>query len=402
MFRWKIPLSDLDFGPEEESAMLRVLRSKWLSMGPEVEAFEREFAAFLGVQHAIAVSSATAALHLAYLALDLRPGDEILQPALNFVAAANMTAAIGAVPVFADILSLEEPTLDPADLERKRSARTRAVVVMHYGGYLCRMAAIRAFCQRHRLALIEDACHAIGARYEDPDGRPPHGRLAGDLGDIACFSFFSNKNLATGEGGMVVTNREDLAQRVRRLRSHGMTLLTWDRQKGHASSYDVIESGYNYRLDEMRAALGRCQLAKLPRNNQRRRELVALYRRRLAEEADLLIPFAHHPGESAYHLMVAVAADPAHRARLAETLKDAAIQTSLHYPSIPDFEAFRGLGTKNIETARAFSQRTLTLPLFPTMKTAEVEEVCSCLGGCAKKASDPLKSKGSDTFLHCL
>jgi dTDP-4-amino-4,6-dideoxygalactose transaminase len=379
MFRWKIPLSDLDFGPEEEAAALRVLRSKWLSMGPEVEAFEREFAAFLGVGHAIAVSSATAALHLAYLALELRPGDEILQPALNFVAAANMTSAIGAIPVFADILSLEEPTLDPVDIERKISPRTRAVVAMHYGGYLCRMAEIRELCQRRRLALIEDACHAVGARYYDPDQRPPHGGLAGNLGDIGCFSFFSNKNLATGEGGMVVTNRDDLAQRVRRLRSHGMTLLTWDRQKGHAGSYDVTQQGYNYRLDEIRAALGRCQLAKLSRNNERRKALVALYRRRLAEVADLLVPFAHERGDSAYHLMVAVAADPPHRARLANALKDAAIQTSLHYPSIADFEAFRRLRTTNIEKTRAFSQRTITLPLFPTMEPSEVDEVCSCV-----------------------
>jgi dTDP-4-amino-4,6-dideoxygalactose transaminase len=379
MFSWKIPLSDLDFGAEEEAAMLRVLRSKWLSMGPEVETFEREFAAFLGVEHAIAVSSATAALHLAYLALDLRPGDEILQPALNFVAAANMTVAIGAIPVFTDIISLEEPTLDPTDLERKLSSRTRAVVVMHYGGYLCRMAEIHAFCERHRLTLIEDACHAIGSRYQDADERPPHGLMAGNLGDIACFSFFSNKNLATGEGGMVVTNRDDLAQRLRRLRSHGMTSLTWDRQKGHASTYDVIESGYNYRLDEMRAALGRCQLSKLPRNNERRKRLVALYRRRLAEVEGLLVPFGRDAGDSAYHLMVAVASDPQHRARLADALKQAAIQTSLHYPSVPDFEAFRRLRTIDIDKTRAFSQRTLTLPLFPNLEPSKVGEVCSCL-----------------------
>lgn len=379
MSKWQIPLSDLDYGADEEAAVLRVLRSKWLSMGPEVEAFEREFAAYLGAHHAIACSSATAALHLAYLALGLRSGDEIIQPALNFVAAANMTVAIGAVPVFADIVSLEEPTLDPADLERKITPRTRAVVVMHYGGYPCRMAAIRALCQQRKLALIEDACHAVGARYSDPEQRPPHGLMAGNLGDVGCFSFFSNKNLATGEGGMVVTQRDDLAERVRRLRSHGMTSLSWDRQKGHASSYDVVQPGYNYRLDELRAALGRCQLAKLARNNQRRKDLVSVYRRLLANGSGLLLPFAQDLGDNAYHLMVAVAADAESRARLASALKEAAIQTSLHYPCIADFEAFRSLAVKEIEKTRSFSQRTLTLPLFPTMRTADVEEVCSCL-----------------------
>jgi dTDP-4-amino-4,6-dideoxygalactose transaminase len=379
MFKWKIPLSDLDFGAEEEAAALRVLRGKWLSMGPEVEAFEREFAAFLGVKHAIAVSNGTAALHLAYLALDLRPGDEIIQPALNFVAAANMTIAIGAVPVFADIAGLNEPTIDPADVERKITARTRAVVVMHYGGYPCRMADLHALCRQHKLALIEDACHAVGARYNDLDRRPPHGLMAGNLGDIACFSFFSNKNLVTGEGGMVVTCRDDLAHSLRRLRSHGMTTLTWDRQKGHASSYDVVQHGYNYRLDEMRAALGRCQLMKLARNNQRRKELVAGYRRRLASVGQLLIPFADEQGDNAYHLMVAVAASREHRDWLAGSLKDAAIQTSLHYPCISDFEAFRSSRRTDVEKTQSFSKRIITLPLFPTMTSAEVEEVCSCL-----------------------
>ena len=379
MFKWKIPLSDIDFGAEEEAAVLRVLHSKWLSMGPEVEAFEREFAAFVGSKHAVAVSSATAAVHLAYLALELKPGDEIIQPALNFVAAANMTVAVGAVPVFADIMSLEEPTLDPAAVERRITPRTRAVVVMHYGGYLCRMAELRALCQHYQVALIEDACHAVGARYRSSDQRPPHGLLAGNLGDVGCFSFFSNKNLATGEGGMVVTNHDELAQRLRRLRSHGMTLLTWDRQKGHASSYDVVQNGYNYRLDEIRAALGRCQLEKLTRNNARRKHLVALYRQLLANVEDLLIPFAHESGDSAYHLMVAVAATEEERTRLAAALRDAAIQTSLHYPSVPDFEAFRPFATGDIEKTRSFSRRTITLPLFPTMKSAEVEEVCACL-----------------------
>jgi dTDP-4-amino-4,6-dideoxygalactose transaminase len=379
MFKWKIPLSDIDFGPEEEAAALRVLRSRWLSMGPEVEGFEREFAASVGSKHAVAVSSATAALHLAYLALDVRPGDEIIQPGLNFVAAANMTVAVGATPVFADIIGLEEPTLDPAEVERKVSPRTRAVVVMHYGGYLCRMAELRALCQRHKLALIEDACHAVGAHYHDAEQRPPDGLSAGNLGDVGCFSFFSNKNLVTGEGGMVVTSRDDLAQRLRRLRSHGMTLLTWDRQKGHASSYDVVQNGYNYRLDEMRAALGRCQLEKLTRNNQRRKDLVDRYRGLLASVDEILLPFAHHPDDSAYHLMVAVAATPDQRARLAAALQNSAIQTSLHYPAVPDFEAFRRFATANVEKTRSFSKRTITLPLFPTMKCAEVEEVCACL-----------------------
>ncbi len=385
MFKWRIPLSDLDYGAEEESAVLRVLHSKWLSMGPEVEAFEREFAAFLGTRYAVAVSSATAALHLAYLALDLGPGDEIIQPALNFVAAANMTVAIGANPVFTDVVGLDEPNLDPADIERRITSRTKAVVVMHYGGYLCRMAEILDLCNAEGVALIEDACHAVGARYLDPTSRPPHKAQAGSIGDMGCFSFFSNKNLVTGEGGMVVTNRDDLAQRLRRLRSHGMTVLTWDRQKGHASSYDVIANGYNYRLDELRAALGRSQLKKLEGNNTRRESLVHEYRRRLTALCGWVVPFAQSAGDSAYHLMVAVAPDERTRNQVAQALREAGIQTSLHYPFLPGFKAFARFSGTDLERSRAFAQRAISLPLFPTMTASQVEEVCSVMLQCAAR-----------------
>ncbi len=377
MPEWQIPLSDLDYGAQEEAAVLRVLRSKWLSMGPEVLAFEQEFAQFVGVKHTIAVSNGTAALHLAYLALGLGPEDEVIQPAINFVAAANMAVAVGATPLFADIEGEHQPTIDPADIERGITQRTKAVVVMHYGGYLCRMDEIRAICERHGLALIEDACHAIGARYLAPQRQLLHGRMAGSLGDIACFSFFSNKNLATGEGGMVATNRDDLAERVRLLRSHGMTTLTWDRHRGHASSYAVASHGYNYRLDELRAALGRVQLEKLEHNNHLRRQLTLAYRRHLGALSDWTVPFADYRSESAYHLMVVVAPDERLRDRVRQSLKEARIQTSLHYPCVPDFEAFAQFRMGDVETSRSFARRALTLPLFPGMTESQVEAICS-------------------------
>lgn len=386
MSNWSIPLSDLSYGAEEEAAGLRVLKNRWLSSGPEVQTFEEEFAEFLGVKHAIAVANGTGALHLSYLALGLGPGDEIIQPAINFVAAANMTVAIGAIPVFVDITGLDEPTIDPEDIVRKVTSRTKAIVVMHYGGYLCRMDEIHELCRQYNLALIEDACHAVGARYTDPQGQPPS--MAGSLSDIGCFSFFSNKNLATGEGGMVVTNRADLANLLRQLRSHGMTTLTWDRHQGHASSYDVTVHGYNYRLDDLHAALGRVQLQKLNHNNKQREQLVTAYHRNLSALPGWIIPFSNYSGHSSYHLMVVVAPDPEMRQQIMQEMKEASIQTSLHYPCIPDFKAFGSYEVTGLSFSRSFAQRVITLPLFPSMTMAQVDRVCSVIHRCISETGD--------------
>jgi dTDP-4-amino-4,6-dideoxygalactose transaminase len=367
MVDWRIPLSDLDYDGEEEDAALRVVRSRWLSMGGEVEAFEREFADFIGARHAVAVANGTAALHLAYLALGLGPGDEIIQPAINFVAAANMTLAVGATPVFADIVGIDEPTIDPAGVSRLITPHTRAVVVMHYGGYPARMSQILQVCVEHGLLLIEDACHAVGANYLDPDQKPPHRRMAGNLGDVACFSFFSNKNMAVGEGGMITTNDEDLDRRMRSLRSHGMTTLTWDRHRGHAHSYDVIAHGYNYRL------------SKLQRNNERRKHLVQEYRNRLSGLSRWTFPFADYGGESAYHLAVLVAPDENRRTCVTQAMRDARIQTSLHYPSIPQFKAFEAFRSDDLLSSQSYCRRSITLPLFPTMTAEQVEETCEVI-----------------------
>jgi dTDP-4-amino-4,6-dideoxygalactose transaminase len=376
---WQITLSDLDFGAEEEAAALRVLRRKWLSMGGEVEAFEQAFARMQGVPHAIALSNATAGLHLSMLALGIGPGDEVIQPALNFVATANMTVACGAVPVFADIVSLDEPTIDPQQVSAAITPRTKAVVVMHYGGSLCRMAELTDICRARGIALIEDACHALGVAYVDPSGRPPDGVMAGSIGDVSAFSFYSNKNLATGEGGMVVTARDDLAQKVRLLRSHGMTSVTWDRHHGHASSYDVAMNGYNYRLDDLRAAIGRAQFAKLADNNRRRRALLALYRDRLQRMPGWSMPFGDRIEQSSGHLMVAVAPSPETRRAAGQRLRDAGIQSSMHYPCITEFSAFRDCAASPVDVTKEFTRRAITLPLYPTMPPAAVETVCAHL-----------------------
>jgi dTDP-4-amino-4,6-dideoxygalactose transaminase len=373
---FRIPLSELDHDGEEAAAIARVLERGWLSMGPEVLAFEQEFADALNARHAVAVSSGTAALHLAFLALGVGPGDEIVQPAMNFVAAANMTVAAGATPVFADILGPGEPTLDPDAVAAGLTPRTKAVVTMHHGGYPSRVEALAELCRSRGVALIEDACHAVGAPFlRDP----------GPRGDALCFSFFSNKNLATGEGGMLVTGRDEVAARARLLRSHGMTAGTWERHRAGAPPYGVAMPGFNYRLDELRAALGRAQLGKLAAGNAARGRLVAAYRRALGELPGWTLPFPD-VSRGAHHLMVVVAPGAEAREHVARALAEAGVQTSRHYPCVADLEAFQRRAAPALPRSRAFAARTLTLPLHPRLTVEAVAEVCALVTSAARSS----------------
>ena len=379
MSDWRIPLSVLDYGSEEAQAAQRVLASKWLSMGPEVLAFEKEFAAMQGAQHAFAVSSATASLHLAIHAIGIGPGDEVIQPAINFVAAANMTLYAGATPVFADICSLAEPTIDPREVERLITPRTKAIIPMHYGGNLSRMSELLDLCTGRGIVLIEDSCHAIGARYHDPHEHPPHGLMAGSIGDIGTFSFYANKNLACGEGGMVVTNRADIAEKLQMLRSHGMTRSSWERHHGRAGSYDIAFPGFNYRLDELHAALGRAQLAKLLGGNAKRRELLARYRAGFQGDPHWSMVFADALEYSSGHLMVALAPSQEARTLAVHALRESGIQSSMHYPSILEFSGFRGHFHQHLPLTHEFATRAMTLPLHPGLRFEEVDEIVRTL-----------------------
>lgn len=365
---WRIPLSDIDFGPQEEEAALQVIRSRWLSMGSVTQQFEDEFASLVRSRHAIAVTNATAALHLACLAAGLGPGDEAILPSLTFVATANAVRYTGATPVFADIEGERDLNISPASIEAHLTPRTRAILVVHYGGYACDMPAILEIAQRRNLFVIEDAAHAVGSELQ--------GRMLGTWGQVGCFSFFSNKNMTTGEGGMLVTGDDTIAGRLRLLRSHGMTSLTWDRHKGHAWSYDVVDLGYNYRIDEIRSAIGRVQLRKLERNNRLRQDTTTLYRHLLQEMCpDVIVPFTDHPGVSACHLMPVLLPEGARRERFMEAMKARGIQTSIHYPPVHRFSAYQGLDPcpeGDLPQTESLARREVTLPLYPGLTADEV------------------------------
>jgi dTDP-4-amino-4,6-dideoxygalactose transaminase len=370
-----VPLTDVAVDDAIVAAVERTVRSGWWSTGPRVAEFERRFAAFCSVEHAIAVANGTAALHLALLAAGCGPGDDVLLPSLNFVAAANAILHIGATPVFCDIGGPDDLNVSADDLDAAVGPGTKAVVVMHYGGHPCRMAEILACAARHGLVVIEDAAHAPGARWE--------GRPCGTIGTIGCFSFFSNKNLATGEGGMVVTHDADLADRLKLLRSHGMTAVTWDRHRGHAHAYDVVTDGFNYRLDELRASIGLVQLERLLEQNERRARIVALYRDALDGVSGVSMPFQDDRDGSlaSHHLAVVVLPETCARDDFRARLAAEGIQTSVHYPPIHRFSRYRDEpGVRRLPATDAVADRLVTLPLYPHMEEWQVALVIEACG----------------------
>lgn len=365
---WRVPLSDVTVGEEEVAAVAEVLRSGWLTQGARVEAFERAFAERLGAKHAVGVTNGTAALHLAYAAAGLAPGDEFILPALTFVATLNAGLYLGARPVLADCTSPQDLTISVEDVARKITPRTRLIVTMPYGGFCPDMEALERLARERGIPLVEDACHAPLAEVG--------GRRIGTFGLASTFSFFSNKNMTTGEGGMVLTDSDEAAARVRRLRSHGMTTLTWDRHRGHAADYDVTDVGYNYRLDEMRAAIGLEQLRKLDAATERRREAARLLREALHAAAipGLEIPFERPRGVPVHHLFVILLPPGADRRAFRAAMTARAVQTSMHYPLLHRFTVAQGQFAQPpvVPVAEAVGERLVTLPMGPHLDAASV------------------------------
>lgn len=363
---WVVPLSDVDPSEELQEAVAAAIRSGWWSAGPRVGEFERAFADLCRTKHAVAVANGTAALHLALLALGCGPGEEVIIPSLNFVAGANSIGRIGASAVFCDICGDDDLTADPRDVEAAIGPATKAIVVMHYGGHPCRMEELLDIAARRGVAVIEDAAHAPGAAL--------NGRPCGGMGAIGCFSFFSNKNLPVGEGGMVVTDDDELERRVRLLRSHGMTTLSWERHRGHANTYDVLLEGFNYRMDDLRAAMGLAQLPRLRDANAARGRIVAAYREALHGFRGIRMPFAPRSGTvAAHHLAVILLPPGTRRHEVRAALAASGIQSSVHYPPTHRFSWYQARGRgRPLPRTDAVSERLLTLPLYPHMDDAAV------------------------------
>jgi dTDP-4-amino-4,6-dideoxygalactose transaminase len=367
-----LPYGRQEISDADIKAVVEALCSGWLTTGPRVGEFETAFANWCGASQGVAVNSGTAALHAAMRAIQLKPGEEVIVPAITFAASANAAVYEGGVPVFADV----EPDtllLDPASVARKITPKTRAIVAVDYAGQPADYDALRALAETRGIALIADACHSPGATYK--------GRKAGTLADISCFSFHPVKHLTTCEGGMALTDNVGMAAHMRRFRNHGIDSDHRSREKSGTHAYDMRELGYNYRLPDVMCALGLTQLTRLSAWVAARQHIAALYRQALAglEGVDLL---SVRPDRShAYHLYVVKLAEGIDRDAVFTQLRQGGIGANVHYAPIHlhSFYRQRGYGPGIAPIAEAASGRLLTLPMFPAMTAADVQRVAAML-----------------------
>lgn len=371
-----IPLFDIRLTDEQVGAVADTLRSGWLTQGPRTEAFERRFAEHLGVRHAVALSSCTAALHLAYLAAGVGPGDEVVVPAITFVATANAARYCGALPVLADVVGPQDLGVDPADVEQRLTTRTKAVCAVHYAGYPAALAELAALCEDRGVALIEDAAHSPSATTRDGS------RKLGTVGLAGAFSFFSNKVLSCGEGGALATDDDDAAALARSLRSHAMTTGTWDRHRGRSATYDVTGLGFNYRMDEPRAALLAARLPALEEDIAARRRIVRRYRRALAGMPGVVVPYGDEDVErSSCYTMPIVLEDARRRDPLRQLLLERhRVQTSVLYPAIHEFTAYAGSADGGLPRSEHVARAQVTLPLYPHLAERDQDRVIAAVG----------------------
>ena len=369
---YQIPLFNLNFDKAETRAVVDVLNSKWISSGPKTMELEKKFADMLGAKHALAVANCTAALHLAVLAAGIGPGDEVIVPSLTFVATVNCIRYAGGTPVFCDVAAKDNLCIDPEKIETLITPRTKAVMVMHYGGFACDLDRIVEICEKHDLSLIEDACHGPMSEYK--------GKKLGTFGLAGCFSFFSNKNISTGEGGIVVTNRDDVYEKIKLLRSHGMTTMSYERSTGHSTSYDVIDLGFNYRFNDILAGIGLVQLDKLMCDIAKRQRIRERYLELLGDDERLIIPFKDYDAFSSLYIcpIVLSGGDAEYRDAMRKYLAEKGVQTSMHYPPAHRFRIYKDRPA-DLPVTEFAADHEFTIPMYGALKDDEVAYICKTI-----------------------
>lgn len=357
---------------EDRKAVQESLKSQWLTGGPKAIHFEKMFADYTGVKHAISVSSCTAALHLAMRVLNIKPGNEVIVPVLTFAATANAPIFCGAKPVFADI---DERTynISPEDLENKITRKTKAIIVVHYAGQPCDMKEIMEIAEDNKLWIVEDCAWSTGAEYAK--------RKTGSLGAIGCFSFYPTKNMTTFEGGMVTTSDDKKATKIRLLRGQGMTKTAFDREREATWYYDVVDLGYNYRLNEVQAAIGITQLSRIEDINRRRIRVANYYTEKLKKIDGIVPPYEAEDRTHIYSLYVIRVVEENFgmtRDNLFEMLSSKGIGLSVHYTPLHLLTFYRKLSHYELgdfPIAEKVYEEILTLPSFPTMTKKQIHHV---------------------------
>ena len=369
---YKIPLFKLNFGEEEIEAVTETIRSKWISTGPKCEELEQMFVEMFQVKYAISVSNCTDALHLAMIVNEVGSGDEVICPSLTFAASVNCIRYVGATPVFCDIEGKDNMNISPSEIEKLITPKTKAVVVVHMAGFPADMDAIMDIAKKHDLKVIEDSCHAPLSEYK--------GHKLGTIGSMGCFSFFSNKNISTGEGGMIITNDEDIAKRCRLLRSHGMTTMSYQRAKGHATSYDILDLGHNFRLDDIRASIGVVQLRKLKDDLILRQKVRKMYVEHLSPIEQVIIPFTSNTEFVSNYIMPIVLEDSTIEKRdtLRDFLHSKGIQTSNHYPAIHKFSIYKNYPAE-LPLTEYVCDNEITLPMYAALSEEDIKYIAENL-----------------------
>lgn len=368
MTMFKIPLFDLNYDEQEENAVIETLKSKWISTGPKCEELENLFKDKLEINNALTTASCTAALHLAMLVLGIKEGDEVIVPSLTFAATANIVKYVGAIPVFADVKSYTDLTIDPEDIKKKITKNTKAIIPMHFGGYPADMDSIMTIAKEHKLKVIEDASHAPLSEYK--------GRKLGSIGDIGTFSFFSNKNISTGEGGMFVCNNDAYYAKAKLLRSHGMTTMSFEISKGHATKYDIEYLGYNYRMDDIRASIGVVQFNKLYDDYVQRDKVRKWYVEGLDKISKVIIPFKENKEFVSNYIFPIILKDSnaEYRDEIRNKLHDKGIQTSVHYPAVHKFSIYKE-GGENLPVTDYIVDNEITLPMYGELKKEDIDYI---------------------------
>jgi perosamine synthetase len=368
-----LPFALPQLGQEEIDGVLECLHSGWLTTGPKTRQFEKEFGAYVGARHALAVNSCTSALHLALEALGVGEGDEVITSPMTFTATAAVIEHLRARPVFVDV----EPgtlNLDASRIEERITPRTRAILPVHFAGQACDMDAVLQVARARKLPVVEDAAHAIPTRY--------HGRLLGTLSDVTCFSFYATKNLTTGEGGMLTTERDDVADRVRLMHLHGMSRDAWKRYTESGSwAYEILAPGFKYNLSDVASAIGLGQLHQVEVFHARRREIALRYTRAFADLPEIQVPAVRDDAAHGWHLYV-IQVDPARltigRDEFIRQLSARKIGVSVHFIPLhiqPYYRDRYGFAPSDYPNALAAYERILSLPIYSRMSDTDIDDV---------------------------